>query len=250
MKRTILLAAALFAFGAARAQVSIIPKTGITLARQQFEEHPNSMYTSKHNKNITGFTAGVAFQVPVGKSKEFFFQPELLFVQKGSRLKYSGEYRSITIEDHLIDERGLTAHMDNKTFINYLEMPLLARVGSETEQFRFFLTAGPSVGYALNGWYVRDASIYATDMDAEGRIRYKKGPENEEGNDYYRDPVRYNRVDVGIQAGAGCGLAAGPGVLQLEARYGFGLTPSFKGGSDANRVFALTLGYAVPLGGK
>ena len=248
MKRTILLAAALFTFGAARAQVSVIPKAGLTLARQHFGEHPNSMYTRKNNKNITGFTAGVGFQVPVGKNNRFSFQPELLYVQKGSRLKYSGEYQVITIGDPNLDDDG-SVQINSKDVVNYLEIPVLGRVGFGSGQFKCFVTAGPSVGYALNGRYAWKTSPQF-DGHSEGRILYKKEPENNNGSDQYRDPARYNRVDVGIQAGAGCGLAAGPGVLQLEARYGFGLTPSFKGGTDANRVLAFTLGYAVPLGGK
>jgi hypothetical protein len=39
-------------------------------------------------------------------------------------------------------------------------------------------------------------------------------------------------------------------MLQFEARYGHSLTPVFISKSDANRVFAFTLGYAIPLGGK
>lgn len=249
MKRTILLAAALFAFGAANAQVSVIPKAGLTLARQHFAETSHAMFTRKHNKNIAGFTAGVGFQVPVGKNNRFSFQPELLYVQKGRRLKYSGEYRAITMDDPNLNEDGLV-EINSKTVINYLEIPLLGRAGFGSGPFKFFVIAGPSVGYALNGRYMWKTSPYSIDGHSEGRVRFKKEPENYTGDDYYRDPARYNRVDVGIQAGAGCGLAVGPGVLQCEARYGFGLTPHFKGGTDANRVLAFTLGYAVPLGGK
>jgi hypothetical protein len=249
MKRTILLAAALFAFGAARAQVSVIPKAGLTLARQHFEEKPNTTLTRAHNKNVTGFTAGVGFQVPVGKNNRFSFQPELLYIQKGSRLKYSDEYRVLDTDDPNLSEYG-TASMSYKTFTNYLEIPVLGQFRFGTEQIKFFVMAGPSVAYALNGRYVWDASSPTTDHHSEGRIFYKVKPENKSGSDYYRDPARHNRLDVGIQAGAGCGLAAGPGTLQFEARYGYGLTPDFKGGTDANRVLAFTLGYAVPLGGK
>jgi hypothetical protein len=249
MKRTILLAAALFAFGAARAQVSVIPKAGFTLARQHFGETSNPMFTREHNKNVTGFTAGVGFQVPVGKSSRFSFQPELLYVQKGSRLKYSGEYRVLSTGDPNLNPDG-TVQINSKTVVNYLEIPMLGRVGFGSEQFKFFVTAGPSVGYALNGRYAWKVSPPNIDGHSEGRVLYKQEPENYNGDDYYRDPARYNRVDVGIQAGAGCGLAAGPGVLQFEARYGYGLSPDFKGSTDANRVLAFTLGYAIPLGGK
>ncbi len=249
MKRTILFAAALCAFGTANAQVSVIPKAGLTLARQHFEERSHSMFTRKHNKNMTGFTAGVGFQVPVGKNNRFSFQPELLYVQKGSRLHYSGEYRTISMDDPMLNDDG-SIEISTKTVVNYLEMPLLGRVGFGSEPFKFFVTAGPSVGYALNGRYLWKMSPYSIDGNAKGRILYKKEPENNNGDDAYRDPARYNRVDVGIQGGVGCGLAAGPGVLQFEARYGFGLTPEFKGGTDANRVLAFTLGYAIPLGGK
>ncbi len=251
MKKTLLLFAAAFTFGAASAQVSVIPKAGLTLARQHFEEYSNSMYTRKHNKNMTGFTAGVGFLVPVGKDNQFSFQPELLYVQKGRRLKYSGEYRTISIsmEDPNLDEDGLV-HIHSRYVINYLEIPVLGRLRFGAEQIEFFVTAGPSVAYALNGRYEWNTSPYSIDGHSEGRILYKKEPENDNGDDSYREPARYNRVDVGIQAGAGCGLTAGPGVLQFEARYGYGLTPSLKGGTDANRVLAFTLGYAIPLSGK
>jgi hypothetical protein len=251
MKKTLLLFAAAFAFGAARAQVSVIPKVGLTLARQHFDQTPNTIFGKEYYKTNCGLTAGVGFNVPLSKEKSLFFlQPELLYVQKGQRFEYANEFYKAK----------------GKDVMNYLEVPVLAQVKFGTEQIKCFVAAGPSLAYALGGRYAFDGVTLGgiaggTSTHLEGRTVFRKAPENNISNNQYMDPAYFNRLDVGVQAGGGIGLAVGPGMLQLEARYGHSLTSFYKGNTDNNstaddqanfwnRTLAFTLGYAIPLGGK
>jgi hypothetical protein len=243
MKKTLLLSAALFTFGAASAQVSIIPKAGFTLATQQFREKPDP--NERDIMTNRGFTAGLGFNVPVGKSNLFSIQPELAYVQKGYRSAF---------------HQGFIGTVISNNTLNYLEMPLLGQVRFGTERIKVFATAGPSLAYCLNGRYTFRSSN-AKFSDSSVKVRFGNTPVDASPDVFYLDPQYHNRLDVGIQAGLGIGLAVGPGVLQLEARYGHGLTAFFKGNTDNdfspdddpdlwNRAAAFTLGYAIPLGGR
>jgi hypothetical protein len=243
VKKILLLSATVFAFSAAIAQVSIIPKAGFTLATQRFEKMRSA--DDQTIKIIRGFTAGIGFNVPVGKNKLFSIQPELVYIQKGYLAEYYAGIASTTISHHLL---------------NYLEMPVLGQVRFGTAQIKVVATAGPSLAYGLNGRYAH-SNTNELFSDYSERVRFRKAPANASPDVRYLDPAYFNRLDLGVQAGLGIGLAAGRGVLQLEARYGHGLTHFFKGNDDNyrpyddhpnywNRAAAFTLGYAIPLKGK
>jgi hypothetical protein len=196
-------------------------------------------------KTIRGFTAGIGFNVPVGKHNLFSIQPELVYIQKGYLAEYYTGIASTTISHHLL---------------NYLEMLVLGQVRFGTERIKVFATAGPSLAYGLNGRYAH-SSTNGIFSDYSGRTLFRKAPANASPDVRYLDPAYFNRLDLGVQAGLGIGMAAGPGALQVEVRYGHGLTHFFKGNDDNyrtnddhpnywNRAAAFTLGYAIPLKGK
>ena len=115
-----------------------------------------------------------------------------------------------------------------------MELPVLAKINFGGESFRLYVNGGPSVAYALFG------KTNNTD------IEFGDGA----------DVSFNNRIDLGLQFGGGIGFKAGPGDILLDARYGLGLSNLLDesvAGTDnelQNRVFAFTLGYAIPLGGR
>jgi hypothetical protein len=248
MKRTLLLAAALFAFGAAaQAQVSIIPKAGIVSSTIWFKETANFVSDAETVGRVTGITSGVGFNVRLAKDGAFSVQPELLYVQKGYRVNFSNAAGSL----------------DSRVQFNYLEVPVLARFTLGMERFNLYINAGPSFAYGLNGQYEIVSGAGAFSSTHAGKNIFGKRPDTYMGTATYYDPKSYSRVDVGLQFGGGAGLSAGPGTLSIEARYGLGLSHFYKGDKSnynfpipdrdpniQNRVFALSLGYAVPLGGR
>ena len=227
MKKVVLSIAAMITLGfAANAQMSIIPKAGITLSNMAVKEKEDGQ------KSNLGKTFGLGLNLPVSEGM-FSIQPELLFTQKG--VKYSEDDYS------------------QKMHLNYLELPVLAKASFGSDAVKAYVNAGPSVGFALGG-------NVKTKFDGETETTKIRFGEGEDEETVYLDTENYNRVDLGMQFGGGIALQAGPGSLILDARYGLGLSnfakapetiPSGASKSDfknQHRVFALSLGYAIPFG--
>ncbi|MDJ1479881.1 porin family protein [Cytophagaceae bacterium YF14B1] len=201
----------------AQAQFSIIPKAGVTLGTFSFKEKPESL------KSKLGFVAGAGFNLPVGDGG-FSLQPEILYTQKGFAYTES--------------EDGID--VDAKHTWGLIEVPVLAKYTFGEDAFKFYINAGPSFGYVLNGKTKASGGGFDVNVD------------------YEFDSDSDNRLDIGVQAGAGISYEVGPGSIILDARYGYGLTNYIKtpdGGDKADyksqsRTFAVTVGYSIPLGGK
>jgi hypothetical protein len=224
MKKCLLLVAVLFLLGwSAQAQVYLIPKGGITSSNVNFDQDLTNQ------KSNMGFVGGLGLSFPITSDNFVAIQPELLYIQKGFK---ASNYTNLT---------------NARVNYNYLEVPLLLKVNFGEEAFRAFVNAGPSFGYALGGRQRGD--------NQDMRIRF--GNNTNTSDIMYFNPDNYNRLDIGLQFGVGGGIAAGPGDLTLEARYGIGLTDfnDISGAPDSqnkskNRVIALMLGYAIPFGGR
>jgi hypothetical protein len=246
MKKTFLFLATLFAFGAAGfAQVSVIPKAGFTLSTISLPNNSGVAFEEGDVMSLSGFVAGIGFNVPIAGDGFFSVQPELLYIQKGYKVEAAVDQGSLVQTDSY----------------NYLEVPVLARINFGSERVKLYVNAGPSFGYALNGRFTQNVTVGPLSLSTEGKNIFKEEPDNSIGDDEYLSPKYFNRVDTGVQFGGGLGLKVGPGAVLLDARYGMGLTNFFKGNRDngtsnddqanvQNRVFAFTLGYAIPLGGK
>ncbi len=113
--------------------------------------------------------------------------PEFHWLQKGGKLK---------------DLNGNPGEV-SRTF-NYLEIPLLVKLNFG-KPVGFFLLAGPSVGYLLNG----------TDKDMDGQT-------NDIDLDFYK------RAEFGAHVGGGLGF----GPVRIDVRYIFGLTDIFDDSTD------------------
>ncbi len=210
---TLLALAALLALGAnAQAQVSLIPKAGITVTTISYDDEPPGQ------KGRVGFVGGAG--VEIGIIKNFFsVQPELLFIQKGEKYEAG---RVVT-----------------SSKLNYLELPVLAKVSFGSEAIKGYVNAGPSLAMGLTGNYKVEGGENAGETD----IRF--GDPSNDGRRYLD-----NRFDFGLQFGGGASIGAGPGSVVVDARYGLGLSDLNDESKSKNRAFAFTLGYAIPLSGR
>jgi hypothetical protein len=154
--------------------------------------------------NVTGLDA--ALSLGIGINNLFSIQPELHFMQKGWELTLAG----IT-----------TA---NK--VNYLELPILAKVAIGVDALKFYGVAGPSLGYAMGG----TVSITALGSTTKNDYTFS----NDEA-----------RIDIGAVLGVGAELKAGPGALVLDARYNYDLNDDGNSNSLTNRGIGLTAGYLI-----
>lgn len=182
-----------------RAQVALVPKAGINLARIAFDQADNN------NTRTRGVFVG-GFGLLIGSPfKAFSLQPEVLFTQKGY-------------------ERAA----NNRMTINYIEIPVMGRLSVGSKQTRGYLGVGPSYGYAIGGKNrgADGKDVKVTFGDGKGEIR---------------------RSDWGLQFGLGFSQRLGTGSLQVEGRYGLGLSNLSHQSESHNRVISFTVGYAIPI---
>lgn len=165
-------------------------------------------------KNTTGLQLGAVVNYNINEMLSI--QPELLLVQKGFKAGDSDEDGSMTLK------------------YNYIEVPVLAKVSFGTEAFRGFATAGPTFGYLTGGKYI-----------------YEFDGEEETEDIEFEDEDR--RSEVGLSIGVGAAYKVGAGELNLDVRYGFGLTSLNDTESEGdnpkakNRVVGVSLAYLFSL---
>ena len=188
----------------ANAQFTIIPKIGLAVAST----------TNKPKENDARMTNGVQLGVACDMriTDIFSVQPELLFIQKGQKFK-----------------KALIGAETTTLTINYLEIPVLAKLKFGNDNAKFYVNVGPSLGIAMS------ASYKQTGESAEDI------PIGSSDDDFFK------RTDIGAQFGAGLML----GNFMIDLRYGLGLTNIINGGdndlSQKNNVIGITVGYAIPL---
>lgn len=232
MKKTFLCIASVLSLGlVSQAQVTIIPKVGASLGNYAYSEEDDDE-KSKYN---TGLTLGAGFNFALGET--FSIQPELLYIQKGSKQVFG------------------SASLSNR--LNFFEIPVLGKVSFGSETVKAYVNAGPSLGYALGG------RMTAKDDGETESVKVRFGDEKSTDEVYYLSTDDFNRIDLGLQFGAGVGFQVGPGTLLLDARYGLGMSNFVKAQKETfggvtisteadgkSRTLAFTLGYAIPLGGN
>ncbi len=220
----------------AQAQFKIIPKVGVTASTFGLSKAANDdLKADNTDKPLTiGFSAGAGFELSMGDI--FSIQPEILYTQKGYKLK--------------------DADSESQFKLNYVEIPVLLKFTfGEEDELRFFGYAGPYVGYALNGNY----NFQIGSASQKGKLKFGEEPDNYTGTDAYVSKDDANRLDIGAYVGAGVSYPIGSGALSLEGRYGYGFTNFEKDASgqassddlkSQNRTIGVFLGYAIPLGGN
>lgn len=170
-KQNILVIAILFMAAGLSAQ-SFGVRAGVNMASQSWSEDAGIDLSSR-----TGFYVGAIAEF--GISENLFLQGELDYIQKGAKAEFLGE--------------------ENEQTVSYLEVPILLKYKMGLgEMLGLHITAGPTLGYALNGT-TDDEDI---DFDEDG----------------------YERFELGASIGAGVGLGVAGGMLSLEVRYGLGFT--------------------------
>jgi hypothetical protein len=228
MNKTVLAILLFAAFVTANAQ-TIVPRIGLTVSSINFEEEEDVDITSR-----VGFTIGAGFNIPVNDM--FSIQPELNFIQKGVKSKYSDSYE--------FGGDSYEESFDANIGISYLEVPVLVRASFGTAT-KFFINAGPSLGIGLGG-KTKIKYSYSETIDGQtdsesltvtGKVKFGETPEDSDEGDAYIN----KRVDIGVQLGLGVLIMD---KFIIEARYGLGLTDIEDDTTAKNRAFQLS--FAMP----
>lgn len=236
------LAAGALALGTAAtasAQIGIGLRGGILTTSASFDDDDSSTEVFDE-ENVTGYTIGIPIEIAV--SNVFSLQPEVNFQRRGTSVlnRFDSE-----------DGQPLSQSIDRD--INFLEIPVLVKLGYTTESFTVAAVAGPSWSYALGG--TTSAGNVVDDADAI----FGDAVEGEYDIDFDREG--YNRSQWGGHVGLQGGIPAGPGKIILDARYQFAFTNLNDGDDDIEtdfgntdtydtreRGFSATLGYMITLG--
>jgi hypothetical protein len=176
--------------------------------------------------NLAGYMGGIV--INIGVSKAFSIQPEILYSQQGVQADFSDGYGKL-----------------KQTLVN---VPLLLKVAFGSPKIKFFINAGPYIGYKLS----QSSEISALGEVTKTDVEFVK--------EYDSDGIKDNLFDFGGIGGAGLQFGLGRALLTLEGRYQYGMAdPSlYKDGIPAEitknyghqRVMTGTVGLLFPLGGK
>lgn len=228
MKKFYLIVAAVMGMAvAAEAQsVSFGPRVGANFStlravggEKEYREEFND-----EAEYITGTQFGAVLNI--GLSQSFSIQPEVLYAQRGFEANVS------LLEDDPSGDIGAKLRM------NYLEVPVLAKLSFGGDKVQGFLTAGPSVSYWMSG-----KTTYSFAGEEE--------EEDYEFQDDFEDGMKENRLDFGASIGVGVAYRLGPGALNLDVRYGLGLSDISKYEDDrpsdeskgSHRTFGVSVAY-------
>ncbi|WP_020602475.1 porin family protein [Spirosoma spitsbergense] len=130
----------------------------------------------------------------------------------------------------LFTQKGYQRAANNRMTVNYIEIPVMGRLSVGSKQTRVYLGAGPSYGYAIGG----------KNRGADGKdVKLTFGDGKNE----------VKRSDWRLQFGLGLNQKLGYGSLQVEGRYGLGLS-NISTSESHNRVISFTVGYAIPLSSR
>jgi hypothetical protein len=181
------------------AQFGIRLGLNVTNVKVDLDNSPISIET----EGKLGVHIGVFYETKM--SQHFSFQPELLFFQKGYRIKDTGD--------------------DLKLTLNYIEIPLLAKYNFNETKANVFLLAGPAVGIGI--------SSKAKVGDDSSNI------------DWEETELQRIDFGLNLGGGVALPVNEGKHRFLFQARYLLGITNISDSGTESahNRGFSIGIGY-------
>jgi hypothetical protein len=195
-------------------------KAGVNLANVTSKEEGSSMsasYSSQTSFHFGGFAE-------IGLNSTFYFQPGLSISGKGYKFN-----ESFSFDDASMSIKG------NVNFM-YLEAPLNVLAKLSAGSGKFFIGAGPYIGYGLSGKAKAEvkADFPGTELDesrtADEDVKFGSGDEEAKP------------LDFGLNFLAGYEL---PNGLLFNAGYGLGLTnfSNDKSTETKHKVLSVSVGF-------
>ncbi len=216
MKKVFLTAIAVLGFMTTQAQeVRFGAKAGLNMASIDSNDDEGIDLSSRIGLHIGAFAE-------IMLSDKFAFQPELLYSTQGSKYDYSQTDSGFGYE--------IVSTNEGVTKLDYINIPLMAKYFA-TE--KFFIEAGPQVGFVINKTAEVDYSIVTT---FGGTSTTQSGSESSDLEDV-------SSLDFGLNFGLGYDFTEN---IFASARYNLGLGNVYDGEGDyeqKNRVFSVSLGY-------
>jgi len=160
------------------AQIKIGGKVGYSVGR--ITDNSDNIYTEDY-ESTSGIDFGLTVEFPV--SDLFSLQTEILYTQRGGTreglqpiptkaLESFGSLDDLNFmlalqgNDPVTDENPLYANFTNESDLNYIEIPILGKLGWG-ETWRFYVEAGPYVGFLVSSTQRTNGTSLIT-LDADG----------------------------------------------------------------------------------
>lgn len=146
----------------------------------------------------------------------------------------------------------LYASFDNETILDYLEIPIMARLTWGGAQ-RFFVDAGPYIGFLVRAKTVTSgSSLLYTDASGTPLLvppdYLPLPPVSFDGETDVSQDI--NSINAGIAGGVGIETPLGPGDIVFTAHFSYGFTNIQKdtelNGKNNTGSLAVTIGYSYP----
>lgn len=208
-----------------QAQISVGVRGGVNISHYRFISSSDAENTDKWPLLTVGIPVEYSF------NKYFALQAEINLVQKGLKLNVEQK-----IQLDSTNQTYIQYIWDNKLKINWLEIPILAKVKFRTAKLGGSLFLGPTIGYAIN---VERTGTTTTNIVGNGVIK--------ETSTVKRDLLgdrEHNRFDVGLNFGGEINYKS----AYLDIRYQLGFNDMLKRNHPSqthnySRGLALTVGY-------
>ncbi len=201
------------------AQISLGVRGGITLPDITISEQDGYYYEGGVDYLVfMGTSLGAVLEIKLHKN--FAIQPEIMLVQKGTKVDFPDYYYSYYYYSGFTEETKLR--------LNYLEVPILAKGIIGNESVTGYAAVGPTLGYAASG--------YLTELGEKMTLK----DEDWDG---------FTRFELGASFGGGVGLSVGNGQAFLDLRYLLGFT-NIIDDTDIkvrNRAISISVGYLADL---
>jgi hypothetical protein len=171
----------------------------INMAANSFRYTGNDKVLTDYGHSVKGLRAGLSFQA--GITPSFSLVSDLYYLRKGGKLDAGNPLttNASTIRLHTV------------------ELPVLARI----HLGRFYVNAGPSVGYIIDGKQIIN----------DQRVKLF----------FNNSTTGYKRFEAGVQAGAGFFLPFKQKSLGLDLRYAHGLTRIAQNTNMYNRALMISV---------
>lgn len=151
-----------------------------------------------------------------------------------------GELLYITMgEKYIYDESGSKSTNEENAWFreryNCMQLVIVGQGMWSFSQLLLFANIGTFMTMKHGGVW--------SDPYGSGRIVWQRGTYKSADGDYYVDPEYNRRIDFGMYLGGGIGKNLGPGRLELDLRFGFGLIDLNKFESKDEKKQAKDNGY-------
>ena len=113
---------------------------------------------------------------------------------------------------------------------NLVEVPVLLKASFGQPNLRFFVNIGPVATYTMGG------TVSFLDSGQSGSQKI--------------DLTNTGRLSFGGAGGSGVAMKAGPGSIQLEARYTYLFSSNENGDKLNPQSLMVSAAYLIPLGGR